>query len=1839
MKKKWLSILLCFCIALSLFPTMAWAVDTTPSMPTTGDGSSGSPYQITSAAELYWFAGLVNGSPEVCTGGISQNMAACATLVNNITINTQVIDSNSLVSDTSGLTVWTPIGGNTDWSTYDSGPQYSGVFDGGNQTISGLYFNDEGKQYVGLFGGCSGATIKNVKLADSYICGFQRVGGICGYVGASSTISNCTNGAVVSGNPYSNPAYVGGICGENDRSSIQRCGNTGAISANTGSFESFCGGICGYNSGHTDIKSTISNCWNAGTVSASDGGGGICGRNYQYASITNCYNYGSVSDNTWCGAVVGVNGETDITLSNCYYDTSTSSVSKGVGYDYSGSASVTSKTTVEFSSGEVCYLLNNGVSGGTQAWYQNIDIGTPDTYPQFSGGRVIQSGYIYTNANLTPVRVSFKDYAPGKIWDGTAISNPMVAQLTLENTSYGNVTFTWYKNSVDEANKLSSAPSDVGTYYVVAFVAATETTSAAVATSETIVISEGETIIELSGNSFAYTGSAIQPAVTVKDSNSGEDVVTSEYNVSYSNNINAGTATVTISDVAGGNYTINATKTFTITKVTPAVTVFATPENSTSLGSSVSLFVALSGVPGEILPGTFTVKDGETPLASNVAIKAYGESYTWTNPSGGSHSITAVYIPSADEKGNNYNGATSEPLSYKIIKPSQAELAITGKPASVTYGDSFTLGTQGGTGDSAVTWAVTDGGSYAAVDSSTGAVSITGAGSVTITATKAGGDNYEDTTATYTFTSVKAEPNVGTVSYNSTDFVYPATALTVVNGKLTNSGATAGTLALADGTAFSVGTNDYTWVFTPSDSANYQTATGTISLTVTADTLTGISIGATSPSKTVYAHGDTFDTNGLTVTASYTSGNTVVVTSLVTSDVLTTGQNSAILSYTEGGITKTCTVNGITVAKATAAITGVSVTGCAYNGSAIAPTGTAICKVGDADVTSGCGALVYTYTGTGGTTYASSTTAPTNAGSYKLVVSVADDNVNYTGISDDINFTIAPKQLTITGLTAMNRAYDGTTAVTLTGGTLEGKVSGDDATVAMPVSGTINGEGVGTGKTVTVTKPALSGSSSANYTLADISGVTVDITPAQITMTGNGTVAVTKPYDGTATAGTLTGTLTFSGKIGSDDISVTATPGAYAADAVDVGTGKNVTLTLSLGGTAAGNYALVSSNATFTGAAITKGTYGAAISANVSAAVNKTTNGTVTPSTFTLPEGFKNAVIVTVTETADSDSILTISGNGYAIAPTAVPQSATCNVIISSGNYENVTATLNFTAINKDEAAIAAFIADKTYDGTAVSVTPTSEISDLIYNYQWQKNIGTTSTPSWETLSPNAAPKDAGSYQVVITGESDTHIGIKTVAFIIGKATVTATADSKSMTTGSTLPTFTVRYTGIATGDQVDSVFATPAAATTTVDGKTAGNYTIIVTDPILTTAAANNYTVGASVSGTLTVSNPSYTGGSGSSASTVVVPVSSGEGSVSASASVSGGTATVSMTDNQIKKIVSGAGAAGTVKVDVSGLKINTVVVPIQFIAAADTASGSAGLEVALPIGTVTLDQAALDSITGSGDVAFSVETVANTALTATQKAVLGSQADSATVLDVNIYAGASKVSSFGNGTITVSIPYTLKSGESADSITVWFVKEDGTIEPKNGTYANGKVTFATEHLSRYLIVNFPFKDVAESAWCYGSVAYAYNSGLFAGTSETTFSPNTAMTRQMIWLVLARMDGKTSDDMDAARAWAMETGISDGSNPMDSITREQMAAILYRYAQYKGYDVSLGEETNILSYDDALAISEYAIPAMQWACGAGLVQGSSNKLMPFGSATRAQVATILQRFSQNTAK
>lgn len=179
-------------------------------------------------------------------------------------------------------------------------------------------------------------------------------------------------------------------------------------------------------------------------------------------------------------------------------------------------------------------------------------------------------------------------------------------------------------------------------------------------------------------------------------------------------------------------------------------------------------------------------------------------------------------------------------------------------------------------------------------------------------------------------------------------------------------------------------------------------------------------------------------------------------------------------------------------------------------------------------------------------------------------------------------------------------------------------------------------------------------------------------------------------------------------------------------------------------------------------------------------------------------------------------------------------------------------------------------------------------------------------------------------------------------------------------------------------------------------------------------------------------------------------------------------------------------------------------------------------------------------------------------------------------------------------------------------------------------------------------------FSDVKTDDWFCSAVNYVVGKKLFNGVSDSEFAPNDSLTRAMLVTILYRLDGEPETGIgegfadvesgayyEKAVAWAKANGIVNGITdsefaPNNNITREQISSIIYRYAKYKGYDVSVGEDTNILSYEDANKISDWAVVAIQWACGAGLINGrTESTIVPDGTATRAEAAAIMQRFSE----
>ena len=326
-----------------------------------GDGSKDAVYEISNAGQLYWFAGLVNGS----LSGVTQNTSANVVLTADIVVNENVLKPDGTLNEGT-FKEWTPIG-NTCNGSYSP---YTGIFEGQNHTISGLYFKKENTSEVGFFG-YNGGKISNVGILNSYFCGFSQVGGVCGY--NSSTITNCYNKGVVDGTADGASSF-GGVCGCN-LGILTNCYNTGIVKG-----QSLVGGVSGSN------NKTITNCYNTGIVSGQSYVGGVNGYNGN-GTIINCNATGEVNGtDSYVGGVIGRNLNKG-TITNCYYD-STIYTGAAIGDDKGTTTKVEGKTTEQYRTGEVAYLLQESQTDTEIIWGQAI--GT-DTYPTLGGAKVYKN--------------------------------------------------------------------------------------------------------------------------------------------------------------------------------------------------------------------------------------------------------------------------------------------------------------------------------------------------------------------------------------------------------------------------------------------------------------------------------------------------------------------------------------------------------------------------------------------------------------------------------------------------------------------------------------------------------------------------------------------------------------------------------------------------------------------------------------------------------------------------------------------------------------------------------------------------------------------------------------------------------------------------------------------------------------------------------------------------------------------------------------------------------------------------------------------------------------------------------------------------------------------------------------------------------------------------------------------------------------------------------------------------------------------------------------------------------------------------------------------------------
>ena len=720
--------------------------------------------------------------------------------------------------------------------------------------------------------------------------------------------------------------------------------------------------------------------------------------------------------------------------------------------------------------------------------------------------------------------------------------------------------------------------------------------------------------------------------------------------------------------------------------------------------------------------------------------------------------------------------------------------------------------------------------------------------------------------------------------------------------------------------------------------------------------------------------------------------------------------------------------------------------------------------------------------------------------------------------------TVKQKELTITGLSAADKPYDGNTTATVSGtAVLNGVLAGDTVNVTTGTAA-FDSKNAGT-QTVTFSDYGIEGASAYNYVLsAQPASVTATISPKPVTITG--VTAEDKTYDGNTTAIPNVSGASISGIIVGDAVTIQSGTGTFAS--ADVGENIEVTFSgFALTGEGSGNYTLSAQPASTT-ANITKANYtGTPNTVNVNVLINQSAaqTGSVSIDQFfqTIPAG---AVIKEVSSTDDLViADMDISDDGKVITYTSKANLTTENekdtytVTIETKNYNDIEATLTFTTVAKTPVNISGVSvtgAGKTYDGKAVSYTgtPAAKTNDGTtvavtgtYSYVWQKADGTGLA---------SAPKDAGSYKLVITLDDPAYIGSAEVSFTIAKAKITITAEDAEAYTGSDMPKLSYTVSGLATGEKLAKEPSVSCAA----DMKKAGSYVIAVSGAEVPNT--NNYEESITyVSGTLEVKNrpvnigPTYD----------IKVLDSAHGTVKASLGNASEGSTIRLTVTPDE----GYSLANLIVRDERGRRI-------------DVAKSGGVYRFVMPAGDVTIEAV------------------------------------------------------FAQGTTVL-----------------------------------------------------PFTDVSTYDWFYEYVKYVYDNGIMDGIDVGVFGPGITTTRAMLVTMLYRVAGEpyvsgTNDFADVAAntwytdavTWASKNGIVTGVdvgvfNPNGAITREQLATILYRYAEYVGEDVSA--RASLSRFTDTGSISAYARDAMSWAVAEGILDGrTATELAPTGECTRAEVATMIAR-------
>ena len=648
----------------------------------------------------------------------------------------------------------------------------------------------------------------------------------------------------------------------------------------------------------------------------------------------------------------------------------------------------------------------------------------------------------------------------------------------------------------------------------------------------------------------------------------------------------------------------------------------------------------------------------------------------------------------------------------------------------------------------------------------------------------------------------------------------------------------------------------------------------------------------------------------------------------------------------------------------------------------------------------------------------------------------------------------------------------------------------------------------------------------------------------------------------------------------------------------------------------------------------------------ISSAATLTVNKGVSPTSYSISANVAPAGAGTVkvngsgtsaTVEANSDVTLTATANeGYRFTGWTSSDGGTFTDASSESTTftmpaGNVTVTAQFakvvTGVKLDKETLAL------YTGDSATLTATVEPSDAAnQNVTWQSNNANVATVQNGTVTA------VGAGETTITVQTQDGNYTATCHVTVTQSTYSISADTTALNFGSV-------YTG----------YAQPAAKEVTITNT--GNRPQTLT----LTASTGSFEVG-----TLTKTQLA----AGEKATFTVQPKAGlAVGTYSENITVSGtGGATVTITASFTVKQYSSGGSSSS-----------TPSVSDQAIDKIEAAKDGSTVSIKLPVGRTTLEGEAFETLAGQ-DITLEISLSNGVTWTVNGQDIPKNAKLSDLDLGVSLNTSTIPVSVINTITGTVdTIQLSLKhDGEFGFTMTLsaplgktnagywanlyYYNEETKALEFQAASRiaSDGTAEFAFSHASDYAIVidtdshepvELPFTDVPEGAWYEDAAAYVYKHGLMAGTSATTFAPDATTSRAMIATILWRMAGSpvvnyamTYTDVaqgqwySEAVRWATSEGVVTGyGNGLfgtnDPITREQLATMLWRYAQTEGYDVSIGEDTNILSYTDVADLSEYAIPAMQWACGSGLMEGSNGSLNPRAKATRAEVATMLMRW------